>query len=609
MELNKKIIMAVAFALLVAGMFIVLANNNSSSADPEPDLNFSMTDAASGYPGETVYVDISLDTNPSGVWNLQLKVTWDPSLLTWASSGSAFASNWAPSNPAAAFVESTPGSLGVLTMRATNDNNMSTGKVLTLAFKINNNTWDNNAVVSVEFVSAGYMVQMSPSLILPQTLTGPAGTATSGSITIFPQPTATNGQTLKDVPLPTGYTWVNPNASVGSPGTYNFLVKHNGSQFNIEVIVSKIDIASVSLTLKPGTQYFYTGSQITPPFSDLVFSPSGIASSDVTITSSTVGDVWDAGTIVTVDVAAKASSSHYQGDKTFTFIIDGLRSIDITTLPTRTTYADGEAFNPAGMVVTATFFSGTMAVTGYTWDPTTLAITDTSVTISYTSHGVTETADVSITMKEYSVKYMVGNEVVFIDPFNSGDTVTVRQNFTRTGYNVTDWTIPSDIEVDNGQFTMPSSNVQITASATSTGGYAVKYDANGGTFSSKPMDQTVTPGTTITVQFSKLPQRSGYNFTGWATSKSANSAQYTQSSSASGKTVAITSDTTFYAIWKAVSDSSAQPVQPVTPQNSNSGNSSVWDTPVSSSTLWILVSAFGVIFIVGIIAAVVAKRH
>ena len=63
-----------------------------------------------------------------------------------------------------------------------------------------------------------------------------------------------------------------------------------------------------------------------------------------------------------------------------------LVSIAITTPPAKTTYVSGETFNPAGMVVTATYSNGaTLKATGYSFSPDT-ALTDgtTSVTIEST---------------------------------------------------------------------------------------------------------------------------------------------------------------------------------------------------------------------------------
>lgn len=77
-----------------------------------------------------------------------------------------------------------------------------------------------------------------------------------------------------------------------------------------------------------------------------------------------------------------------------------LASIAITTAP-KTEYTTGQTFNPAGMVITATYGDGekTAVVTGYTYAPTgALTNANTTVTISYTEHGVTKTATQAITV-------------------------------------------------------------------------------------------------------------------------------------------------------------------------------------------------------------------
>ena len=77
-----------------------------------------------------------------------------------------------------------------------------------------------------------------------------------------------------------------------------------------------------------------------------------------------------------------------------------LASISITTPPAKTTYMAGETFDPAGMVVEATYSNGAKAVaTGYSYTPST-ALTDgiTTVTIQYTEGGVTKTAEQAITV-------------------------------------------------------------------------------------------------------------------------------------------------------------------------------------------------------------------
>lgn len=79
--------------------------------------------------------------------------------------------------------------------------------------------------------------------------------------------------------------------------------------------------------------------------------------------------------------------------------------------------------------------------------------------------------------------------------------------------------------------------------------YSVKFDANGG--GGAPSAQTKTYGKNLTLSSTK-PTRNGYNFLGWATSKTAASAAYQPVSSYTAN-----SAVTLYAVWKADSTAPA----------------------------------------------------
>ena len=83
-----------------------------------------------------------------------------------------------------------------------------------------------------------------------------------------------------------------------------------------------------------------------------------------------------------------------------------LLSIAITTPPNKTAYRPGEVFDPAGMVVTASYeFGLEQAVTGYTYSPSgALAEENTQITISYTEGGVTAQTTQAITVEKATVQ-------------------------------------------------------------------------------------------------------------------------------------------------------------------------------------------------------------
>ncbi|MDR0523582.1 MAG: InlB B-repeat-containing protein [Candidatus Methanoplasma sp.] len=246
-------------------------------------------------------------------------------------------------------------------------------------------------------------------------------------------------------------------------------------------------------------------------------------------------------------------------------IADALTGIAVESPPSTLRYADGDLFSPAGMRVVASYLSGRSAeAIGYTVSPSALSYGDASVTVSYEYRGVIEAADVSVEVL-YSVTYSVNGSVLYRDLYDEGDEVTLRPSHSASGYTVTPWSVP--VQVSGGKFTMPGSNVGITATQAPDQAtlFTVRYDANGGSFAGGgPADRRVRPDSAVEVQFSDLPSREGYSFGGWATSAGASSAEY-----ASAATAVITSDVTFYAFW--VADSPAEPPAPPEPPGEPGG--------------------------------------
>lgn len=82
-----------------------------------------------------------------------------------------------------------------------------------------------------------------------------------------------------------------------------------------------------------------------------------------------------------------------------------LESISITTPPDNITYLPGEVFDPAGMVVTASYSNGaTLTATGWTYSPSGALPEGTSeVEIIYTEAGVTKTAVQVITVERGTI--------------------------------------------------------------------------------------------------------------------------------------------------------------------------------------------------------------
>ncbi len=110
---------------------------------------------------------------------------------------------------------------------------------------------------------------------------------------------------------------------------------------------------------------------------------------------------------VTIKAEQAATGSYNAGEATATITVNPaliLSSIAITTEPTKTTYSEGETFDPTGMVVTATYNDNSTedVTSSCTFSPATeLTTSDTEITVSYTENGVTKTATQAITVNEY----------------------------------------------------------------------------------------------------------------------------------------------------------------------------------------------------------------
>ena len=143
------------------------------------------------------------------------------------------------------------------------------------------------------------------------------------------------------------------------------------------------------------------------------------------------------------------------GSKFFTMVGGGaggegikLESIAITTPPDNITYLPGEVFDPAGMVVTASYSNGaTLTATGWTYSPSGALPEGTSeVEIIYTEAGVTKTAVQAITVERGTISV----PTVFGSLTYNGQA----QSPTLTGYDAGKMTLSGDTSATNaGSYT------------------------------------------------------------------------------------------------------------------------------------------------------------
>lgn len=101
--------------------------------------------------------------------------------------------------------------------------------------------------------------------------------------------------------------------------------------------------------------------------------------------------------------------------------------ISITTPPTKTTYTEGDTFDPTGMVVTMSFNNGALnkITNSYTVTPTAMTLEVTSVTISVTFGDETKTVTLAVTVNER-------HEIVYSGTHTTEEIVLGGDHYTQT---------------------------------------------------------------------------------------------------------------------------------------------------------------------------------
>lgn len=158
---------------------------------------------------------------------------------------------------------------------------------------------------------------------------------------------------------------------------------------------------------------------------------------------------------VTATYGAKTVSQVVEVTGALKYTID-LRiatKIEVTSNPTKTAYIVGDQFDPAGMVVKATFADGSTAVITdqIDYSPETMTYGTTSVVVSATIGGQAYTASVAVTVSRIKVSAV---------PTQSG-TLTYNgasQSPTLSGYDATKMTLSGTKSATNaGSYTMQAS--------------------------------------------------------------------------------------------------------------------------------------------------------
>jgi hypothetical protein len=170
----------------------------------------------------------------------------------------------------------------------------------------------------------------------------------------------------------------------------------------IEVTVKDKTLKEITIATPPAKTEYTEGNAFDPAgMTVTAFYTDGSSETITGYTVEPVGALKKDTTAITISYTLGQVTKNVQQPITVKAADKVLKSIAITTGPAKTEYKAGDSFDPAGMVVTASYDDqSSAAVTGYTLSPNgALTDKDTVVTVSYTEGDTTVTATVSITVK------------------------------------------------------------------------------------------------------------------------------------------------------------------------------------------------------------------
>lgn len=258
--------------------------------------------------------------------------------------------------------------------------------------------------------------------------------------------------------------------------------------------------------------------------------------------------------------------------KLFGDIKKQLTAIEVSGTPTKTTYIDGEAFDPAGLVVKACYDKGPKEeiTEGIVWNvPQNLTAGTTSVDVTATALEMTSAVytvtDLTVNTKPHNLAITPNDRVTLNGLAGSTQTVTVTSNYAWTaGKDAESFTLAPANGDGDGSLTITAVNngssedtrlgtLTVTDNTDNTvtrsvevwqraysSGFTVTWMSNGSKY-----DQTLC--STGKLELPTEPTLLGYTFRGWTKSSSINSDGSGISYASAGESV--TDDVTYYAVF------------------------------------------------------------
>lgn len=206
-------------------------------------------------------------------------------------------------------------------------------------------------------------------------------------------------------------TAADPSYYAASGSYYGLLNSNTSVQFKNKVKVKAFSYKCVRRTNNTNTSIIIQTSTNGNSWSDVISTPWNTFNSDGK-TYTKIEKSWDEPVECYVRLNITTAANRQLDDISITYdgvtysnyctslVLPVLQSIAVTTPPTKTNYFEGDDFDGTGMVVTATYNTGSRVVSGYTVSPSTsLAAGISSVTISYTDGEITKTATQTINVQ------------------------------------------------------------------------------------------------------------------------------------------------------------------------------------------------------------------
>ena len=237
-------------------------------------------------------------------------------------------------------------------------------------------------------------------------------------------------------------------------GTTAITVTYEGKTATQAITVAAKKMTGIAITKKPAKTDYIAGQ---------AFDTEGMivtAAYDNGTTAPVTGYKVTPAVLAVGDEFVTIALGDFTAQQAVNVVAKTVTRIEITTAPTKTTYIAGEKFDPAGMVVTATYSdNSTGAVAGYTIDPTgPLTLDTTFVTIGYEAKTVTQSIVVKADITKGGTKLRVeAEELTFSErqkmdvPENAADAVRITSGLEGVGY-----LSPSQTDTNSATYTFSS---------------------------------------------------------------------------------------------------------------------------------------------------------